>query len=266
MPAPEAVTTIPTERRDPHRAAPPAELAGDGGGSQLVTWNPPRSYLAPVIDRMAHAIPPDFVRRCRLDDGSVCPSTPGVGQQAFRRDYVRQELDRIAIHEYRSWLNGDLPYISPKELHLWRLRQMAERIWDWELPDDEVIAVGYNLTPRKATGLISNFYALFGKSFVYPKMLVRLLALVRGSRKSRVVEKDGDIDGRVIPIPSRRYVDMVNILLDDLREISPRTLLFPAKLWRRNRELMWVADHLLEMFDNDEIIVELKARYPIGGE
>lgn len=266
MPAPEPVTTIPTKRLDPHRAAPPAE-PGDGGLSPIVTWNPPRSYLAPVIDRMAHAIPLDFILRCRLDDGSAYPSTPGVQQQTFRRQYVRQELDRIAIHEYRSWLNGDLPYISPRELHLWRLRQMAERLWDWELPDDEVIAVGYNLTPRKATGLISNFYALFGKSFVYPKMLVRLLAVVHGVRNRVVaIEKDGDIDGRVVPIPSRRYVDMVNILLDDLREITPRTLFFPAKLWRRNRELMWVADHLLEMFDNEEIIGELKARYPIGGE
>ncbi len=224
-------------------------------------------HLKQVLEAMAGAIPVDFAKKCRWDDETPYP---GRGDQRAKKEHLKtyagQKLDRIALYEYRLWLNGLMPFVSPREVQLWRLRQFAQYIWDWEIPDDDVLAVSFNLTTRQAKGLVLTFYASFRKTFIFPKILRRIIALFEkvDYKKARVPVKD--INGVVVEVPSRRYVDETNIVIDELRDLAPaKRVYYPAQTHLKNRQLMWVSRRVCQDLKEPEIIEQLKENHPIGG-
>ena len=226
----------------------------------------PAEYLAPVIGLLAAAIPQDVRSKCMLGNGKSFPAAGSEQlQQGFLLDFVREKLDRIAQYEYRNWLNGRMPFVSPRQLQLWRLRQFAEFILDWDLPDDEALAVAFNLTNRQAANLVSDFYAKFRKLYVFPRILRRLFALLSGSPAIGKAQSQG-VYGRVYRIPSKRYVEEMNVVINELRENRRRDVLASASFFRRNPQLMWVAEHVLEILSERATREALESLYPVGGE
>ena len=78
-----------------------------------------------------------------------------IEKEEFLNKFVRQKVTRIAQYEHHNWLDGRMPFVTYRELQIWRLRQYVEFIWDWHIPDDEVLASIFNITKRKATNLIN---------------------------------------------------------------------------------------------------------------
>jgi hypothetical protein len=223
-------------------------------------------YLSPVLTLLAAAVPQEVRPKCYLENGTQFPATAkDEVQQAFLVNFVGEKLDRIARYEYRHWLNGRMPFVSPRQLQLWRLRQFAEFIMDWDLPDDEVLAVVFNLTSRQAGSLVSDFYAKFRKLYVFPRVLQRLFALLDVKPQIPQMPYQGVI-GRVYKIPSKRYLEEMNAVINDLRESHRREILVSAAFFRRNQQLMWVAERVIETMNDKTTRDILTNLYPIGGE
>jgi hypothetical protein len=227
-------------------------------------------YLKQVVALYVEAIPADAREKTFLYDGTPFPQkgTPEEKQKFLCR-YVVQQLDRIARFEYSEWLNGKMPFVSPRQMQLWRLRQFAEFIWDWYLPDDEDLATIFNLTKRQAGNLAGDFHAKFRKVFLYPRILRILLKLLDKSANKagqRGVTMYGDSLGSLYQIPSKRYVDELNAVIAEVRDIRPGKILRDATIYRRNNQLMWVDDEVIEMLNDSTITEELVNRHPIGGD
>jgi hypothetical protein len=224
--------------------------------------------MTPVARRVAKAIPLDVRKSCRLPGGAAYTDFKSEpDRQKFLDEFVRWKLDWLACFEYRVWLNGRMPFVSARELQIWRLRQLAEHLWDWDLPDDEVLALVFNLTPRQASAMVSSFYAKFRKIYVFPRIVRRLFDLVSGNSTPPPQQiREGGIDGTVFQVPSRRYVDEMNVLIAELRERQPRAVFPAAQIFRKNRQLMWVSEDVVLALKDPTTQAEILALYPIGGE
>lgn len=244
-------------------AKQPSPPAGSQGANAFPSIP---DYLSPVVTLLAGAIPQDTKSKCFLEDGTQFPSNDkDEVQQEFLLSFVREKLDRIARYEYRHWLNGRMPFVSPRQLQLWRLRQFAEFILDWDLPDDEVLAVVFNLTSRQAGSLVSDFYAKFRKLYVFPRVLQRLFTLLDGKAQIPQTDYQG-VTGRVYKIPSKRYLDEMNAVINELRESHKREIIMSAAFFRRNHQLMWIPEHVIKILSAKTVRETLISRYPVGGE
>jgi len=223
-------------------------------------------YLKQVIGLFVLAIPPDARGKCVLEDQTQFPeSAKQSEQEEFLRTCIHERLNRIARFEYSNWLNGRMPFISPREIQLWRLRQFAEFIWDWNLPDDDDLATIFNLTKRQSTNLVSDFHAKFRKLYLYPRILRRLLDLLAGKPDQEEV-RNGDAIGKLYLIPSKRYVYELNTVISELREKNPRMIIRAAAVFEKNDQFMWVSNEVVRHLNQPESKEELLRLHPIGGE
>jgi hypothetical protein len=223
-------------------------------------------YLKQVIGLFVGAIPPDAREKCVLEDQTrFSTAKNSVEKQAFLLKFAQQQLDRISRFEYANWLNGRMPFISPREIQLWRLRQFAEFIWDWNLPDDDDLATIFNLTKRQATNLVGDFHAKFRKLYLYPRILQRLFNLL-AQKETRKDVRIGDSVGRLYLIPSKRYVNELNTVIGELREREPRRIIRNAVVYERNDQLMWVSEEVISLMNDQHVKEELSKLHPIGGE
>lgn len=114
-------------------------------------------FLENVLMVFANWIPEDARENLTV---STEPKTYPVDasetvKRNFRLRFVRERLEVIARLEYGLWLNGRLPFITPRELLLWRLRQYVEHIWAFELPEDKDLALIFNTTKLRASHVAS---------------------------------------------------------------------------------------------------------------
>jgi hypothetical protein len=126
-------------------------------------------------------------------------------RQNALRSFVEERLGGLADYEYRNWVNGQEPFVTPRELQLWRLKIYVQYIWFWNLPEDEDLAMIFNLTKRRAANLAADFFARFRKTIIYPVALRRLYALTNTSEPE--LEKDDPKHhamGNVYRIPLNR--------------------------------------------------------------
>jgi len=237
----------------------PAAVAAADGGTPVVP-----EYVQPVITLFVRSMADDLRKTCVLEDGTSWPAKP-VDQDKFLRAFVRQKLDRIARKEYAMWLNGRLPYISPREIQVWRLRQFAQNIWDWNLPDDEDVAILFNLTKRQATSLLSDFHAKFRKEHLYPRILRRVLDLLIHGKPQMKDASVGTSIGVVFWVPSKRYVTELNSMIQELRNMNRKgKLLRAATSWERNDQLMWVSQEVMDLVGDSSVQFELLNLHPIS--
>jgi hypothetical protein len=191
----------------------------------------------------------------------------GEMRQVFLRDFVEERLGQLADLEYRGWINGQQPFVTPRELQIWRLRQFVQYVWFWNLPDDDDLAMIFNLTKRRAGNLAADFIARFRKTVIYPAALRRVYHLINTSQP--VFEKPEkhprhNANGYIYKVPTRRLVDAAQNLVDDIHTELPNKKMDAPYLWDRELNYMWMDVEAVDVIKtNDELRQRLYAMYKI---
>ena len=220
-------------------------------------------YMDNVLPAFVNSIPVATHASCKLENGTKYPAGDANANQQHLASFVRERLATLARREYVQWINGQLPFISPRELRLWRLSQFAQHIWGWQLPDDDDLAMIFNLTKRQANNLAADFSARFRKTALFPTAIRRVYAILRDKPVLKDVELRRAI-GNVFKIPSRRYIDDTNALINELDLRKPdRTVLRPAVRHEQNDQFMWVNDGVLKLITDDKIRDLIFSLYPL---
>ena len=158
--------------------------------------------------------------------------------------FVRERLMWLADYEYLTWINGQTPFITPRELQIWRLRQFVQFIWFWEVPDDEDLALIFNLTKIKASTLASDFSARFRKTILYPVSLRRFYYLINNSSPvfSQLVPsaKSKSAEGYLYKVPRLRYEATAKFLAEDIRSELPTNRIAEPYLADKDLEHLWI--------------------------
>lgn len=224
-------------------------------------------YMHNVLLTFANAIPAYCHEHCTSSDYPAFPANlPANERQPYLRAFVSERLRDLAEYEYRSWINGQLPFVTPRELQIWRLRQFVEYIWFWELPDDQDLAVIFNLTQRRAANLAADFTARFRKTVVYPVALRRLYHLINETKPVDPKKHPRHTaDGFRYRVPSLRMVDTALNLADDIRAEYPERIIVPPEIWKpRELQLMWIDAVMVDfMTTNDDLRQRLYDMYPL---
>ena len=228
-------------------------------------------FLDNVLRVFAKGIPEDARAQCSVKatrrkypaDGSE------VAKRAFLVDFVRERLEMVARREYGLWLNGRLPFITPRELLVWRLRQYVEYVWAFQLPDDEDLALIFNTTKLRAGSVASDFIARFRKALLFPIALRRLYRVLRGQDPVyRMTDQDYEHNrayGSIFLVPSNRYLLDANSLIDEFRA-REEGFLREAALISKTENTLWVHNRVLELVQDDDIRDELLRLYKVPRE
>jgi hypothetical protein len=223
------------------------------------------NVLDNVVLVFSNNIPEDAKEKCKLNNGDQCPKNEPAKRQHLLK-FVRERLEIISRLEYTLWLNGRLPFITPRELLIWRLRQYVEHVWAFQLPDDDDLAMIFNTTKRKSAQVTSDFSARFRKALLFPIALRRLYRILREEDPVyRVVNREypyKNADGYAILIPSIRYVQDTNALIEEyrLRDEGP---LKDAAILSREETTMWVSEGVIAAAHDDKLKEEILSLYQI---
>lgn len=224
-------------------------------------------YMPNVLLTFVHAIPVECHEYCTsAKHPNVDPSTLGdANLQAYLRDYVEERLGCLSEYEYREWINGQQPFVTPRELQIWRLKMYVQYIWFWSLPDDEDLALIFNLTKRRATNLAADFFARFRKTIVYPVALRRLYFLIN-TRTAETSAKHPKVpaEGDIYRIPSSRLVNAAQYLVEDIRSVLPALQMASPYLWDKEQYRMWIDKVTVDvMKTNDSLRLRFYQMYRI---
>ncbi|MGH9764872.1 MAG: hypothetical protein ACREDR_08800 [Blastocatellia bacterium] len=226
------------------------------------------TYMHNVLWTFADAVPPECRQYCtsakhpQVDVESLSEEKLKV----YLLDYVEERLGQLADYEYREWINGFQPFVTPRELQLWRLKIYVQYIWFWSLPDEDDLAMIFNLTKRRAENLASDFIARFRKTIIYPVALRRLYALINTTQPEPKVQKHPKLhaDGNIYRVPSKRLVSAAGYLVDDLRAQLPTKRMANPYLWDKEQYRMWIDLVTVDaMKTNEEVRVRLYDMYKI---
>lgn len=225
-------------------------------------------YMHNVLLTFANNIPDDCHPYCVSTKYKAYDSSlRGDSLQAFLRDFVEERLGKLADLEYRGWINGQQPFVTPRELQIWRLRQFVQFVWFWNLPDDDDLAMIFNLTKRRAANLASDFIARFRKTVIYPVALRRLYHLINNTLPVFDKPKQHSkhhADGFIYRVPARRLIDAAQNLVDDIRTVLPNTKMVAPYVWDRDLNYMWMDVETVNVIKtHDELRRRLYAMYKI---
>jgi hypothetical protein len=76
---------------------------------------------------------------------------------------IKTKLSEISRYEYESWLNNKMYFSRLRDLHIRRLSQFMEKIWNYRTPTAESIAFLFQVTLTSARSLIKDFKAQYGR-------------------------------------------------------------------------------------------------------
>lgn len=242
------------------------------GAEDFLQLTPPGipALLDNVLLVFSNNIPEDARIKCMLNSGVAYPVT---GDDSARRyhllAFVRERLEMVSRLECALWLNGRLPFITPRELFIWRLRQYVEFIWAFQLPDDDDLAMIFNSTRLKAANLTSDFGARFRKALLFPIALRRLYRILRDEDPNyRTVDPQYEYKkalGKTFRIPSSRYVQDANSLIEEYR-LRSNDFLRNAALLSREQNIMWVSHRIIDYAKDEKLRTELFELYRIPRE
>lgn len=158
-----------------------------------------------------------------------------------------------------------MPFVALREIQLGRLHQFCRFIWKWNIPDSEHVAAIFNLTKRRAAGLISDFIARFRKVYLYPLIIRSLFRLLRESYDYNLSpERVMNVLGRRISIRELRFLDEMNALL---AEPVVRSRIGAYRAWELPEEtgVMFVPEDAIKKLLDRELGVEelLEKLYPL---
>src|SRR5262245_16334669 len=121
-----------------------------------------------VVSLFVLGIPKQHYVDCGIQGDALKTDDSAEKVRETLNAFVRERLTALATFEYTSWINGRTPFVTPRELQLWRLLQFVKYIWFWDLPENEILATIFNATRRRAANLASDFEARFRKTILYP--------------------------------------------------------------------------------------------------
>ncbi len=228
------------------------------------------SILDNVLLVFSNSIPIDARKNCKLRNGTAYPADNDEARTTRHlMAFVSERLNYISQLEYALWLNGRLPFITPRELLLWRLRQYIEHIWAYQLPDDDDLALIFNTTKAKAAYLSADFVARFRKALLFPIALRRLYKILRKEDENYTVI-DPDFEwkqaiGSTFKVPSGRYVLDANTLIQELR-LRSRDYLRDAVLISKEDSFMWVSERVLTLAADNKIMQDILSFYRVPRE
>jgi hypothetical protein len=224
-------------------------------------------YMPNVLLTFVHAIPEECYEHCKSEKHSGAnPVTLAFGErQAHLRDFVEERLGKLADYEYRQWINGLQPFVTPRELQIWRLKMYMQYIWFWSLPDDEDLALIFNLTKRRAANLAADFFARFRKTMVYPVALRRLYFLINTTEpETTEAHPKVSATGLIYRIPSSRFVNVAQYLVEDIRAHLPALHMQNPYLWDKEQYRMWIDKVTVDvMKSNDQLRTQFYSMYKI---
>ncbi|MCP3415731.1 hypothetical protein NLM16_16655 [Bradyrhizobium brasilense] len=178
-------------------------------------------YLESVLSIFADHILTEDYENCVVYDGAGGKTPfPDGADRTQQRDHLRRYVDgrlrRIAMFEYSQWINGRMPFVTVRDLQLWRLHQFCQYIWKWNLPEEEHIATIFNLTRRRANSLVSDFVARFRKLYLYPLIIRSLFRFLRKNYNPDVKpEESFNHKGRRFRVTEGRHIEEMDAILKD---------------------------------------------------
>lgn len=228
-------------------------------------------FLDNVLLVFANNIPEDAKKQCTIVKTGA-PYPENGNETAKRRhllEFVDERLTRMSHLEYSFWLNGRLPFITPRELILWRLRQYIEYIWAFQLPDNDDLAMILNTTKMRAAHIAADFIARFRKALLFPIVLRRLYRILREEDEYNVIV-DREYEhkfayGSTFQVPSQRYLQDANALIEEFR-LREATFLRDAALVNKEENILWVSERVIELAKDNNIRRELFNLYKIPRE
>lgn len=220
-----------------------------------------------VLATFVNAIPEGCYPFCEsTKHSSITPAMTAKMPRPWLMEFVEERLGLLANYEYREWINGQQPFITFRELQLWRLKLYVQYIWFWNLPDDEDLAMIFNLTKRRAASLATDFNARFRKTAIYPVALRRLYDSIISTTPARRNERNakGTAKGDVYKMPSARLVNTAQYLVDDLAiEVPTKRMAIPY-LWDKEQYWMWVDEVMIDVMKTNKAVEQkLYNMYPI---
>jgi hypothetical protein len=224
-------------------------------------------YMQNVLATFVNGIPEGCYEFCTSTTHSQITSAMiSKTPRPWLMEFVEERLRELANYEYREWLNGQQPFITFRELQLWRLRLYVQYLWFWNLPDDDDLAMIFNLTKRRAGSLAADFIARFRKTAIYPVALQRLYSLVLSGdpKKSNVRNNKDTAIGCVYEMPSERYLNTAEYLLEDLAILVPMKRMASPYLWDKEQYWIWIDNVMIDiMRTNQKVKTQLANMYPI---
>ncbi|MBI2839443.1 MAG: hypothetical protein HYX75_14100 [Acidobacteria bacterium] len=224
-----------------------------------------------VLLVFANSIPEDARPQCTIASMKAAyqPDADETAKRTFLLKFVRERLVMVSQREYGLWLNGRLPFITPRELLLWRMRQYVEYIWAFQLPDDDDLALIFNTTKLRASYMASDFIARFRKALLFPIALRRIYRILRGlDPVHRMIEREYELNrayGPIFRVPSRRYLLDANSLIEELR-LREKVPLRDAALISKTDNTLWVHKNVVDVVKDNKIRDELFSIYEIPSE
>jgi hypothetical protein len=217
-----------------------------------------------VVNIFIHGIPADSFDQCA--DGGLSAQVSREDLHKSLADFVRKRLTKIATYEYGTWINGQIPFVTSRELELWRLRQFVEFMWYWNLPDDDDLALIFNYTKRKASNLASDFLARFRKTILFPVAIRRLYQMLHDEPlKDNESHPRKNWKGCIYRIEFDRQLEHLNALIAEVSEQS-RKILPDACFYDRDEGLIWLPFTLRKLVLEDKALSDkLFKMYPLPG-
>ena len=224
-------------------------------------------YMHNVLATFVNGIPEGCYDFCTSNKNSkITDAMKNKTPKPWLLDFVEERLGMLANHEYRQWINGQQPFITFRELQLWRLQLYVQYIWFWNLPDDDDLAMIFNLTKRRSASLASDFIARFRKTAIYPVALRRLYDLITAGTPARRNERNlkGSAKGDVYKIPSARFLNTAQYLMEDLAIEVPGARIATPYLWDKEQYWLWVDERMIDvMKTNKAVQKKLYDMYPV---
>jgi hypothetical protein len=247
----------------------PAKSVNESDGFPNLSPPADEDILRNVRLVFAKNIPEDVRQHCTLKTKAKYPETGDETEQKNHLvEFVSDRLEVISRYEYTRWLNGRLPFVTPRELLIWRLRQYVEYIWGFQLPADDDLAMIFNTTKMRAAALTADFTARFRKSLLFPIALQRLYRILRQGDPNypmmdHEIEYNKDL-GPTFKVPSSRYVQDANTLIEEYRLRGG--VMRNAALVDRDQDIMWVSNRVIEWVSDDDLKSDLLNLYQIPKE
>ncbi|MBZ5509442.1 MAG: hypothetical protein LAO78_28660 [Acidobacteriia bacterium] len=230
----------------------------------------PSPYLASVVELFIEYIADSDRTKVVIPQLAGEVPFPVAGtpadQHAFLERYVRYQLDSIAAFEYKRWMNGRMPFVTPRDLQIWRLYMFCRHIWQGRLPRHDHLGILFNLTPRRAAGLLGDFYARFRKRFLFPIFIQQMFEdLEKVNKFTKQTQTVGGRAGKWVPLRDTWHKAEMDALLVDpiVRKHLPGV----------HHRVITLPDHPGEIFVTQEIIDallpirgELEAAYPVTAD
>jgi hypothetical protein len=230
----------------------------------FLSIGPPKvpELMTNVVSLFVFGIPKHHYKDCGVPRAALGSTGAAEAVREALATFVRERLKALAAFEYASWINGRTPFVTSRELQLWRLLQFVKYIWFYDLPDNEILATIFNATRRRASNLAADFEARFRKTILYPVALRRLYELLATEPAKKNVKHPvrKNWDGCVYRVDSDRYLEYMRTLLSDFRAFTTQALADPT--WDdRDERLLWLPMEALDIAADDELREQLFKMY-----